>query len=249
MQSLEKSKTRKQFGLTAIEGEKEIEMAMAANVPFETIFYLKEIANTQVLKQIEKQYPKVEFISLSKELFAKISYRETTGGLMAIAKPKINQLENLKLPKNPLVLVIEAVEKPGNLGAILRTADAANIDAVICCNLPSDIYSPNIIRSSLGTVFTVPLAIASNAATMQWLKNHKFTTYCSNLHKASNYFEHNYTKATALIVGTEATGVSSEWIAFADANVKIPMLGKIDSMNVSVAAAIMVYEAVRQRRT
>lgn len=244
---MEKSKTRKQLGLTAIEGEKEIEMAMAANVPFDSIFFLQEIANPEILKLIEKKYPQVEFISLSKDLFSKISYRETTGGLMAIAKPKLNTLGDLKLPKNPLVLIIEAVEKPGNLGAILRTADAANIDAVICCNLPSDIYNPNVIRSSLGTVFTVPLSIANNTETMQWLKKNKFTTYCSNLHKATDYFAQNYTKASAIVVGTEATGVSNEWIAFADANVKIPMLGKIDSMNVSVAAAIMVYEAIRQR--
>ena len=224
-------------------------MAMAANTPFETIFFLKEIANDEALKLIEKKYPQVEFISLSKELFAKISYRETTGGLMAIAKPPIKTLNELKLPKNPLVLIIEAVEKPGNLGAILRTADAAGVDAVICCNLPTDIYNPNVIRSSLGTVFTVPLAIANNTETMQWLKSNKINTYCSNLHKATNYFAQNYTKASAIVVGTESTGVSNEWIAFANANVKIPMLGKIDSMNVSVAAAIMLYEAVRQRQS
>jgi len=222
-------------------------MAIAAQVPFETIFYLKEIANPIFLRTIEKQYPNAEFISLSKELFAKITYRETTGGVMVIAKPKTTNLQDLKLPKNPFILIIEAVEKPGNLGAILRTADAANVDAVICCNLPSDIYNPNVIRSSLGTVFTVPLAIANNQETMRWLKQNKIKTYCSNLHKATNYFTQNYTKASAIVLGTEATGVSKEWINFADANVKIPMLGKIDSMNVSVAAAIMVYEAIRQR--
>ncbi|MES2618789.1 MAG: RNA methyltransferase [Bacteroidota bacterium] len=247
MQSLEKSKTRKTLGITAVEGEKEIEMAMAAGMDFQMVFYQKEIADTSFLNQIDKQYPQVEFINLSRDLFAKLTYRETTGGMIAVIKTKTNLLKDLKLPENPLVLIIEAVEKPGNLGAILRTADAAKVDAVICCHLPTDIYNPNIIRASLGTVFTVPLATTGNDETMEWLKAKKITTYCTNLHKAEAYYQKDYNKGCAIVMGTEATGVSDAWIQFADANIKIPMLGKIDSMNVSVAAAIVVYEARRQR--
>jgi len=247
LQSLEKSKVRKYLGLTAIEGEKEIEMAMVAGIEFQTIFFLKELANNDLLIKIERKYPGAEFISLSKDLFTKISYRESTGGFLVVAKTLVKTLETLKLPKNPLILIIEAVEKPGNLGAILRTADAANVDAVVCCNLPSDVYNPNVIRSSLGTVFTVPLAIANNAETMAWLKQHKIVTYCTNLHKAKDYHLQNYTQGCAIVMGTEASGVSSEWINFANQNIKIPMLGKIDSINVSVATAIVVYEAKRQR--
>ncbi|MDI1235716.1 MAG: RNA methyltransferase [bacterium] len=247
LQSLEKSKTRKNLGITAIEGEKEIEMAMSAHLDLQTVFFLNEIVNSVFLKKIEVQYPNIEFLSLSKDLFAKISYRETTGGLIAIAKTKHIQLENLVLPENPLILVVEGVEKPGNLGAILRTADAAKIDAVICCEMPTDLYNPNTIRASLGTVFTVPIVISNNHSTMEWLKTNKIQTFCTNLHHAKSYHLQDYKRACAFVLGTEATGVSDDWINFSDTNIKIPMLGKIDSMNVSVAAAIIIFEAKRQR--
>lgn len=247
LQSLEKSKTRKSLGITAIEGEKEIEMAVSVNLPLETLFFLKDIASSEFINQITRQYPNVELISLTKELFSKISYRETTGGLIAIVKPKVNQLNELKLPENPLILIIEGVEKPGNLGAILRTADAAKVDAVICCEMPTDLYNPNVIRASLGTVFTIPIAISNNKDTMQWLKKNSISTFCTNLHKAKDYHQQDYKKASAIVLGTESKGVSDEWINFSDINIKIPMLGKIDSMNVSVAAAIVIYEAKRQR--
>ncbi len=222
-------------------------MAMDSALVIQSLFFLKEIADEKLIEKLGKKYPDLELIALSKDLFAKISYRETTGGMIALAKAGIKDLKDIRLPKNPLVLVIEAVEKPGNLGAILRTADAAGIDAVICCHLPTDIYNPNIIRSSLGTVFSVPLAIAENSETMEWLRKNKVKTYCTNLHEAKEYHLHDYTGATAIVMGTEATGASKEWIEFSDENIKIPMLGKIDSMNVSVATAIMVYEARRQR--
>ena len=233
--------------MTAIEGEKEIEMAITANAQLETLFFQKDLANTIFLNQIEKQYPNIELFALSKELFSKISYRETTGGLIAIAKSKRNELNDLKLPPNPLILIIEGVEKPGNLGAMFRTADAAKIDAVICCEIPTDLYNPNVIRASLGTVFTVPIAMSSSQDAMQWLKLNGIKTFCTNLHKAEDYHLQNYKGASAIVLGTEATGVSDEWINFSESNIKIPMLGKIDSMNVSVAAAIIIYEAKRQR--
>jgi len=247
LQSLEKSKTRKSLGITAIEGEKEIEMAASSNLPIETLFLLKDIANASFINQIVKQYPDIELIALTKELFSKISYRETTGGLIAIVKTKHNLLNELVLPENPLVLIIEGVEKPGNLGAILRSADAAKIDAVICCEMATDLYNPNVIRASLGTVFTVPIAISNNKETMQWLNENKIATFCTNLHKAKEYHLQDYKKPCAIVVGTEATGVSDEWINFSETNIKIPMLGHIDSMNVSVAAAIIIFEAKRQR--
>lgn len=222
-------------------------MALAAGNEFHSLYFIDGLADSDLLQLVRKQYPKIDIIELSAELFSKISYRETTGGLIAVVKTREHQLLDLKLPANPLILVLEAVEKPGNLGAILRTADAAAVDAVICCHIPSDIYNPNAVRSSLGTVFTVPLAVASNQEVMAWLRSNKISTYCTNLHKAKEYHLQDYKGPSAIVVGTEATGVSSEWAEFADQNVRIPMLGKIDSMNVSVATAIMVYEAKRQR--
>lgn len=222
-------------------------MAVSAGLPIESLFFMKDLANSELISLVVKQNPQIELISLTKELFSKISYRETTGGLIALVKTKINQLNQLNLPQNPLILIVEGVEKPGNLGAILRTADAAKIDAVICCEMPSDLFNPNVIRASLGTVFTVPIAISNNTETMQWLKKNNIVTYCTNLHKAKEYHLQDYKKASAIVVGTEATGVSDEWINFSENNIKIPMLGHIDSMNVSVAAAIILFEAKRQR--
>ncbi len=247
MQSLEKAKARKLQQLAPVEGEKEIEMAMEAGIDFHSVFFNSQLANMEFVNTLSSMYPGAELIEIDRDLFNRITYRETTGGLIAIVKTRPHRLEDIILPPNPLILIIEAVEKPGNLGAILRTADAAAIDAVVCCHLPTDIYNPNIIRSSLGTVFTVPLAIAENKETMEWLKTKGIRTYCTNLHKAADYDRQDYTGPSAIVVGTEATGVSSEWTEFADQNVKIPMLGKIDSMNVSVASAIMLYEARRQR--
>ncbi len=247
MQSLRNSRIRKELQLAPVEGEKEIETALQSGVEFQSLFFMKELANEQLIVQLLKQAPDLELIELDKDLFAKISYRETTGGTIAVVKTPKLSLDRIKLSKAPLVLIVEAVEKPGNLGAILRTADAAGIDAVICCNLATDIFNPNVIRSSLGTIFTVPLAVVDNEEAMAWLKMHQITSYCTNLHKASSYHLHDYTKGAAIIVGTEATGVSQAWIDFSDHNVKIPMLGTIDSMNVSVASAIMIYEAKRQR--
>lgn len=235
------------LSLTAVEGLKEIEMAIEGNCQVEQIFFDESIADKPMLQRLGKAYPDAEVYSIGSDLFAKVSYRETTGGITAVVKTRTREPKDLNLGKKPLILIVEGVEKPGNLGAILRTADAAAIDAVICCQLPGDIYNPNIIRASLGTVFTVPLVVTDNETAMQWLKQNEVKTYCSNLHKAIDYFEQDYSGACAIVVGTEATGVSEAWQNFADANVKVPMLGKIDSMNVSVAAAIMLYEARRQR--
>ncbi len=230
-----------------MEGEKEIEMALLSGMEFHSVFYIRELASQDLIQKLLKGHANIDLIELDKDLFAKISYRETTGGMIGIIKTKTLTLEDIQLPENPLILIVEAVEKPGNLGAILRTADAAAIDAVICCDLPTDIYNPNIIRSSLGTVFTVPLAIAGNKETMEWLNKKRIRTFCTNLNEATDYYLQDYKQSSAIVVGTEASGVSEAWVNYAYKNVKIPMLGKIDSMNVSVASAILLYEAKRQR--
>ncbi|HEY1046522.1 MAG TPA: RNA methyltransferase [Bacteroidia bacterium] len=247
LQSLRNAKVRKQDLCSAVEGHKEIEMLLEAGWEVTMLFYVAKFADHALIDRVVKQYQKAEFIELDENLFSKVSYRDSTGGMIAVVKTQSIQLKDLKPVKAPLFLIVDGVEKPGNLGAILRTADAANIDAVLCCNLPGDVYNPNVIRASLGTIFTVPLVVAKEDEIMQWLKENSVKVFCSNLHQATDYFEQNYTSASAIVVGTEATGVSQSWIDFADVNVKVPMLGKIDSMNVSVAAAIMLYEARRQR--
>lgn len=238
---------RKAEGLTAVEGVKEIEMALAGGCGFLSLFCIEGLADQTLLTQILNAHPDTAYFELSEALFSKTAYRESTGGMIAIVRVPPTELQQLNLPANPLILIVEGVEKPGNLGAMLRTADAAALDAVVCCDLPGDLFNPNTIRASLGTIFTVPIALASGAEVRQWLKAHAVKTYCTNLHKASDYDQEDYTGASAIVVGTEATGVSDAWIKFADKNIKIPMSGKIDSMNVSVATAILLFEAKRQR--
>lgn len=239
---------RRQLGLTAVEGVKEIEMALESKVQFHSLFYVRDLRNFDLINKIVSANPSLAISEISSDLFSKTAYRESTGGLVAIIHTTENKIRAFKPKKNPLVLVIDGVEKPGNLGAILRTADAAAIDAVICSDLPGDLYNPNTIRASLGTVFTVPVYVGKGDEVRAWLKSNHFKTYCTNLHLSNDYDVEDYRGACAIVVGTEATGVTEDWIQFADQNVKIPMLGKIDSMNVSVASAIMLFEAKRQRK-
>jgi TrmH family RNA methyltransferase len=164
-----------------------------------------------------------------------------------LAEQKRHALENLALSKNPLLLILEAVEKPGNLGAVLRTADAAGIDAVIICDQLVDFYNPNVIRSSVGCVFTNQIASAPSEHAIEWLKKNKINVYCTYLKASKPYYEIDYTHPAAIVMGTESQGLSNKWIENAEANIIIPMRGKIDSMNVSTAAAVVIFEAARQR--
>jgi RNA methyltransferase, TrmH family len=168
-------------------------------------------------------------------------------GVVALAKPKKISFETLKLSQNPLLLVLEKVEKPGNLGAILRTADAANVDAVIICDPQTDIYNPNVIRSGIGCVFTKQVVACSNKECIAFLKEKGISIFSTALTASKPYTEINFTVAAAIVMGTEATGLTQEWLENSTQNIIIPMLGEIDSMNVSVSAAIVVFEALRQR--
>lgn len=180
-------------------------------------------------------------------MFDKIAVRESTGGILAVAEQKAHRLDDIVLSKSPLLLILEGVEKPGNLGAILRTADAAGVDAVVICDPQTDFYNPNVIRSSVGCVFTKQIASATSEETITWLKKNNINMFCTYLKASHPYHEIDYTQSCAIVMGTEATGLSDIWVKNATANIIIPMLGKIDSMNVSNAAAVVVYEAMRQR--
>jgi len=187
-------------------------------------------------------------VEVSKEIYHKIAYRETTEGVVAIAHTKPHLLQKLNLAsKAPLILVAEAPEKPGNIGALLRTADAANLDAVLIANPKTDMYNPNIIRSSVGGVFTTNIAIGTTEEILSFLKAKHIRVYCAALSASKNYVEVNYEKACAIVVGTESVGLSNDWLKKADQNIKIPMNGQIDSLNVSVSAAILIFEALRQK--
>ncbi len=242
----EKAKARKQSGTFLIEGKREIDLAIKGNYEIETILFLSDLVSENQILEFSKNQ-EIEFIEISKEVYQKLAYRDTTEGILAIAKTKSLQLSDLKLSENPLILVAESLEKPGNIGAILRTADAANLDAVIIANPKSDLYNPNIVRSSVGCLFTRQIATGSTSEIIDFLKLNKINFYCATLQNSTSYHTQNYTTPTAIVVGTESTGLTQEWRENATQNVIISMQGEIDSMNVSVAAAILIFEAKRQR--
>lgn len=188
-------------------------------------------------------------VHVSKEVYAKVAYREGTEGVIAEVRWKERALADL-LPKGhaPLIMVLESVEKPGNLGAVLRSADAAGADGVILCNPLTDLFNPNLIRASIGAVFTVPVVACTSAEAIAWLKENDIRILTAQLQDSAPYYDVDMTCGTALVMGTEATGLTDAWRQAADAHILIPMLGRLDSLNVSVSAAILLYEAVRQRQ-
>ena len=246
VQLKDKPRERKKTGTFLIEGEREISLALKGGYELETVLFYPELFSEEKLNDFAP-HP-FDTIEISKDVYQKLAYRDTTEGVLAVAKSKENDLTDLKFDKeNPLVLVAEAPEKPGNIGAILRTADAANVDAVIIANPKTDLYNPNIIRSSVGCVFTNTIATGTTTEIIAFLKANNFNMYCAALQASVNYHTQDFTKPTAIIVGTEATGLSNEWLENATQNIIIPMQGEIDSMNVSVAAGILIFEAKRQR--
>jgi TrmH family RNA methyltransferase len=244
VQLQEKAKARKQSGTFLIEGQREIQLAIQGGYELETLLFFPELIDPISVNQLSQQIPLIE---INKEVYQKLAYRDTTEGILAIARTKSMQLSDLKLSNNPLILIAEAPEKPGNIGALLRTADAANLDAVIIANPKSDMYNPNIVRSSVGGLFTNQIAVGSTSEIITFLQQNNINFYSATLQNSTSYHTQDFTQPTALVVGTEATGLSQEWRDKATQNINIPMQGAIDSMNVSVAAAILIYEAKRQR--
>jgi len=240
----DKAKARKQSGRFLIEGQREIELAIKGKYEIETVLFLAEICPENKARKLAGT---ADLIEINKEIYQKLAYRDTTEGLLAVAKTKSLLLSDLKLSDTPLILVAEAPEKPGNIGALLRTADAAHLDAVLIANPKSDLYNPNVVRSSVGCLFTNQIATGSTSEIIAFLKERKINFYCATLQNSTPYYTQDYTLATALVVGTEATGLTQEWRDQASNNIIIPMQGEIDSMNVSVAAAILIFEAKRQR--
>ena len=181
------------------------------------------------------------------DLYAKIAYRATTEGIVAEVRERPLALEDLALSEHPLIVVLESVEKPGNLGAVLRSADAAHADAVVVCDPLTDLYNPNLIRSSIGALFTVPCVACTSEACIRFLKEHGIRILTAQLQDSHLYYDTDMRQGTAIVMGTESTGLTDCWRKAADAHIRIPMLGRLDSLNVSVSAAILLFEAVRQR--
>ena len=254
VQLKDKSRYRKKTGSFLIEGVREIALAIKGGYELETVLFYPDLFSLEQLNDLTSNVrlnaveTQLECIEISKEVYQKLAYRDTTEGVIALAKSKTNNLKDLTLNnKNPLILVAEEPEKPGNIGAILRTADAANIDAVIIANPKTDLYNPNIIRSSVGCVFTNQIAMGTTSEIIEFLKSKNINIYSAILQESVAYHTQDFIKPTAIVVGTEATGLSEEWRINSTQNIIIPMQGEIDSMNVSVAAGILIFEAKRQR--
>ena len=227
----QKSSLRREEGLFVVEGQREIEHCIACG--YEVV---------ELFKRDENVTPQV---------YEKMAYRGSTEGIIAVAKCKdhsLSILSPLTSHHSPLIIVLERVEKPGNLGAILRTAEAAGVDAVIVCDPLTDLYNPNLIRASIGGVFNVPTAVCTSEECIAFLKANHIKILTAQLQDSYEYYDYDMTQATAIVMGTESTGLTQQWREAADAHIRIPMLGRLDSLNVSVSAAILMYEAVRQRR-
>lgn len=239
----QKSSERRKEGLFVVEGQRELEHCIRAGFEVDTIFCC------EALHPHASEFTSIasNLISVTPEVYEKIAYRGSTEGVVAEIKSRKQTLKNLQLSENPLIMVVESVEKPGNLGAILRSADAAAADAVIVCDPLTDLYNPNLIRSSIGAVFTVPCVACSSEECIRFLKERNIRILTAQLQDSSLYYDTDMHGGTALVMGTESTGLTNQWRQAADAHIRIPMLGQLDSLNVSVSAAILLFEAVRQR--
>jgi len=244
---LSKNKERKEQNLFLIEGARELSLALAGNYQIESVFVCREIFSQSYYPQVLDFITDAKIYEVTQAVFEKIAYREGSDGIIALAEPKQHTLDSIQTSVNPFIIVLEAIEKPGNLGAILRTADAAAVDAVIVCDPLADIYNPNVVRSSVGCLFTVQIAVSSPKEICEWLKQKGIKSYAAELNASNWYQDIDFNHPSAILMGTEADGLTDFWLENADVRIKIPMRGKIDSLNVSVSTAVLTFEAMRQR--
>ena len=237
----QKSALRRKEGLFVVEGRRELMHCLEAGYEIAECFALDKLVDLADLANLAK-------ISLvSPQVYEKMAYRGSTEGVIAVVRERQRSLENLQLSASPLIIVLERVEKPGNLGAVLRSADAAKADAVIVCDPLTDLYNPNLIRSSIGAIFSVPCVACASEDCIAFLKARGIQILTAQLQDSSLYYDTDMRRGTAIVMGTESTGLTDQWRQAADAHIRIPMLGQLDSLNVSVSAAILLFEAVRQR--
>lgn len=235
-----KSSVRRESDLFVVEGQRELEHCIEGGYELDTVFVCSSLYRGMGL-------PDCRVFEVTEEIYNKIAYRGSTEGVIAEVKQKVRTLDSLSHCHAPLIVVLESVEKPGNLGAVLRSADAAGVTSVIVCDPLTDLYNPNLIRSSLGAIFTVPTIACTSEECILFLKQNNIQILTAQLQDSSLYYDTPMTGSTAIVLGTESTGLTDVWRRAADSHIRIPMLGKQDSLNVSVSAAILMFEAVRQR--
>ena len=251
----QKSSERRRTGLFVVEGQRELQHCLEAGYEVEAVFEIErktqqpppEESSWRSVPSLTDAVGNASAYSVSPYVYEKIAYRGSTEGVIAIVRARHRTLEELQLSTTPLLMVLESVEKPGNLGAILRSADAAKADAVIVCDPLTDLYNPNLIRASIGAVFTVPIVACTSEECIAYLRRNNISILTAQLQDSQPYYATDMRRPTALVMGTESTGLTNLWREAADAHIRIPMLGHLDSLNVSVSAAILLFEAVRQR--
>jgi TrmH family RNA methyltransferase len=241
---------RDEAGLFLIEGRREVARALDNGWQLHTLFFCNELftgmAEAETLARAGAAG--VEQIACSAPVFRKLAYGDRTEGLLAVAPQRHRALADLVLPEHPLLIVAEAIEKPGNLGTILRSADAAGVHAVIVCDGCTDIHNPNVVRASIGTLFSVPVVEAASTDVLAWLRAKQIAALAATPHAEREYTAVDLTRGVAIVVGQEQAGLSARWMESAELQVKIPMLGQADSLNVAAATTLLLFEAVRQRR-
>ena len=236
----QKSSLRRKEGLFVVEGRREIEHCIECGYEVVELLIVDGLQFTVDGLQLTVDYPAT---IVSRLVYEKMAYRGSTEGLMAVVKVKDHRLFSLLAPHStlherfslhsPLIIVLERVEKPGNLGAILRTAEAAGVDAVMVCDPLTDLYNPNLIRASIGGVFSVPVAVCTSEECIRFLKERHIRILTAQLQDSYEYYDYDMRQATAIVMGTESTGLTQQWREAADAHIRIPMLGRLDSLNVS----------------
>ena len=239
-----KARNRRRDGLFVLEGVREIERAIDCGYKIYDLFFNEDWRDAEIEKF---ESPDRNLLKVSTAVFSKLAYRESVKNMVAVAEIKSQKLENIDLPKNPIIVVLETIEKPGNLGAVLRSADGAGVDLIIVCDQKMDIYNPNVIRNSLGGFFNVPTVQCASAEAILFLRKNNVQIFATYLKASLPYYNVDLKLPTALVMGSEAFGITDLWVNAADQNIIIPMRGIIDSLNVSNAASIVMFEAARQR--
>ena len=246
--ALRRRRAREQAGVTLVEGQAEIALALAAGVLPVTLYYCPALASQESLPLAASAAAlDAEIVQVARPVFEKISYREGPDGWLAVVPSVASGLDRLELGPRPLVLICAGLEKPGNLGAILRTADAAAVDAVIAADPVTDWGNPNVVRASKGTVFAVPVASGTSEQVLDWIAGLGLEIVAATPDAKQLVTDVDLTGPCAIAVGAEQAGLPSEWLGRAHHRVRIPMFGRADSLNVSISAAVITYEAVRQR--
>ena len=242
-----KNNKRKASNSFIVEGKKNINLCHDFGFKFIEIIICSEIISDDNINYINNNYKNIIIYDFSLSLYQELIYKKKGDGLLALVKSKDNSLESFKISKNPYILIAESPEKPGNIGALLRTADAAGLDGLIIANPKTELYNPNAIRSSLGSIFTMQIATASTDEIIRFLKKNNIKIFSTFVENSKNYLNINYKQACAIIVGTESSSLSKSWLLESDELISIPMKGEMDSLNLSVSAAIVIFEGLKQR--